>query len=195
MVRRGHIWSKYEWRKRIWEKARCLDACTWRVNERCYRNLDLLTGVCGQPGCLIWWEIANKDYCMLKRCETMVRIVSHSSMLRMDDVRLKGSPIAERFCTSCDLAAPEDARHFIMECPKWQALRTGMFDCLTNINDGIGQAILATQCDILLVLLGRPVQGFSADQMIKFWYISATHISGMYNERFERGLARYPALP
>ena len=93
MVRRGHVWSKYEWRKKIWEKAKCLDACMWRVNRRCYRNLDLLTGVCDQTKCLVWWDIANVDYHMLKRCETMVKIVSHSSMLRMDvDAQsLKGS--------------------------------------------------------------------------------------------------------
>ena len=188
MVRRGHVWSKYEWRKKIWEKARDLDACVWRVNERCYHNLDLLSGVCEHSECLIWWEIANNDYSMLNRCETIVKILSHSSMLRMDDVRLKGRPIAERFCTSCDLAAPEDARHFIMECPKLQALRSCMFDRLSSINDGSGQAILASQCDILLVLLGRPVRGFSDDQMVKFWCISATHITLMYNERLREGI-------
>ena len=158
------------------------------MNERCYHNLDLLSGVCDQSEGLIWWEIANKDYRMLNRCETIVKILSHSSMLRVDDVRLKGRPISERFCTYCDLAAPEDARHFIMECPKLQALRSCMFDRLSSIEDGSGQAILAAQCDILLVLLGRPVQGFSADQMFKFWCISATHITLMYNERLREGI-------
>ena len=159
----------------------------WRVSERCYRNLDLLSGVCGQPRYLVWWEIDNNDYCMLKRCEVMVKIVSHSSMLRMDDVRLKCRPISQRFCMFCDLAAPEDARHFIMECPKWQVLRNNMFDCISDIHDGSGQAILGAQCDILLVLLGRPLQGVSADQMINVWYISATDISDMYNERLREG--------
>ena len=118
----------------------------------------------------------------------MVKIVSHSSMLRTDDVHVKGCPIAERFCTSCNLAAPEDARHFFMECPKWQALRSSMFEQMAGINDGSGQAIIAAQGDILLVLLGWSVQGFSADQMIKFWYISATHITDMYNERLREGI-------
>ena len=63
-----------------------------------------------------------------------------------------------------------------------------MFDHITDINDGSGQAIIAGQGDILLVLLGRSVQGFSADQMIKFWYISATHITDMYNERMREGI-------
>ena len=57
IVRQGHVWSKDMWRKRVWERARDLDAGFWRLEIRCYRNLDLLSGVCDQPGYLIWWKI------------------------------------------------------------------------------------------------------------------------------------------
>ena len=54
---------------------------------------------------LVWWQISDVNHQLMKCCETTVRLVSHASLLRADGVRLKGSPIASRFCTSCDLAA------------------------------------------------------------------------------------------
>ena len=83
----------------------------------------------------------------------------------------------------------EDARHFVMECPRWQMRpRSNMFDSITYIDDGSGQAMLNSQRDTLLVLLGRPIHGFTEDQMIKVWYISVVHISSMYNERLREGI-------
>ena len=117
----------------------------------------------------------------------MVRLISHSSMLRVDDVRLKGRPMAARFCGFCELAAQENARHLVMECPRWQARRNVMFREIGNIDDGSGQAILGTQCDLLLVLLGKSVC-FSMEQMCKLWHIAMVHISGMYNERVREGI-------
>ena len=188
MVRHGHVWSKDIWRNRVWERARALDACFWRLEKRCYRNLDLLSRVCDQPGYLIWWEISNSNHYMMGCCEIIVKLLSHSSLLRVDDVRLKGRPFAASFCTFCDLAAIENARHFVMECPKWQQLRTELFREITDIEDGSGQAILDAQCDTLLVLLGKPVVGFSIEQMCRVWYISMVHISNMYKERIREGI-------
>ena len=59
---------------------------------------------------------------------------------------------------------------------------------ITSIEDGSGQAILDAQCDVLMVLLGRPVEGFSLEQMHKVWRISARHISNMYIERIREGI-------
>ena len=118
----------------------------------------------------------------------MVRLISHSSMLRVDDVRLKGRPMAARFCGFCDLAAQENVRHLVMECPRWQARRNVMFREIGNIDDGSGQAILDAQGDILLVLLGKSVEGFSEEQMCKLWHIAMVHISDMYNERVREGI-------
>ena len=188
MARQGHMWSKDVWKKRVWEKARSLEDEYWRVSERCYRNLDLLSGICGQPRCTIWWEISSLDHGMMKCCESMVRLISHSSQLKMDDVRLKRLPIASRFCTLCDLSSPEDVRHFVMSCPRWQRDRTAMFSDIANIDDGSGRAILDMRCDVLLVLLGRSVDGFTYEQMCRVWYISAVHISRMYSERLREGI-------
>ena len=63
-----------------------------------------------------------------------------------------------------------------------------LFREITCIEDGSGQAILDAQCDVLLVLLGKPVVGFYADQMCRVWYISMVHISKMYKERICEGI-------
>ena len=41
---------------------------------------------------------------------------------------------------------------------------------------------------LLLVLLGKSVEGFSMEQMCKLWHIAMVHISGMYNERVREGI-------
>ena len=78
----------------------------------------------------------------------MVSLISHSSLLKNDDVRLKRSPIAMRFCDQCDLASIDDARHMIMECPRWQEDRGLMMGEIANIEDGSCQMVLNAQCDM-----------------------------------------------
>ena len=53
MVRQGHFWPKGMWRKKLWERARALDAGFWRLEVRSYRNLDLLSGICDHPCYLV----------------------------------------------------------------------------------------------------------------------------------------------
>ena len=76
-----------------------------------------------------------------------------------------------------------------MECPKWQQSRSEMFQDIMNIEDGCGQALLRSQHDILLELLGLHVDGLTLyEQMSNIWYISASHISTMYRERSRQGI-------
>ena len=118
----------------------------------------------------------------------MVRLVSHASLLRADDVRLKGSPIASRFCTSCDLAAEDDVRHLIMQCPKWQTERTSFLTEISSIADGSGQTLLESQCDLVYVFVGRQATDLMFVQMVVVWTISAKHISNMYNSEIKEGV-------
>ena len=122
----------------------------------------------------------------MRCCEIMVNLLSHSSLLRADDVHLKGRPLATRFCIFCDLAAVEDARHFVMGCPKWQMLRNELFREIADIEDGIGQAILDAQCDTLLMLLGKPVEGFTIEQMCSVVYLHGAYLEYVQGENSRR---------
>ena len=112
----------------------------------------------------------------------------HCSLLRADDVRLKGSPIASRFCTSCDLAVEDDMQHLIMQCPKWQTERTSFLTEISSIADGSGQTLLESQCHLVYVFMGIQATDLTFEQMVVIWTISAKHISNMYNSKIKEGV-------
>ena len=188
MARGIHIWSKIMWKRKIWARAWELDIYLWRVQTRCHRSLGLLSSICSGPGFLIWWQIAQDDHRLIIACEKIVKLVSHSSALKADDVRLKGAPAFAKFCSDCDHAATDDARHLVLQCPKWQPIRNEMFDAIASIPDGCGRAILDSQCDLALVLMGKSVDGIMHEQMIKIWTISAVYISRMYDSKLKEGI-------
>ena len=188
MSRLGHNWSKDVWKKRIWKHAWEMDECYWKIQIRCHRSLDILSNVCGGSMYLVWWVIADVNHQVMKCCETMVRLVTHASLLRTDDVRLKGSSMASRFCVNCDLAAMDDARHLVLECPRWQLIRTEMMSEISRISDGSGRALLDSQCDLLYVLLGKSVTGLTFEQMVVVWIIASKYITKMYNLSTKKGI-------
>ena len=124
----------------------------------------------------------------MKCCETMVKLISHASMLKNDDVRLKAMPMFTRCCGDCDLAAVDDARHLVMQCPKWREDRSEMMKMIGNVPDGSGQRLLNAQCDISLVLLGKLNSNLTMKQNIRIMIISAKFISKMYNEKIRQGM-------
>ena len=89
MVRLGYMWSKEAWKERAWSRAWELDLCFWRVQERCHHSLDILSRVGGGPKYSIWWKISDGNHGMMRCCEVMIKLVTHSSLLKDDDVRLK----------------------------------------------------------------------------------------------------------
>ena len=119
------------------------------------------------------------------RCETIVRLISHSSSLKVDDVRLIGSAMFSKFCGNFDHEAMDDLRHLVMQCPKWPKETNEM---LAAIVGGCGGVLLASQCDLVLALKGKMVEGLSNEQMIKIWTNSAEHITKMYNNKIKEGI-------
>ena len=178
MVRLGHYWPKDVWSKRIWERALELDGCFWRVRVKCHRSLDLLDGICGGASYMPWWRVSDEDNRYMRECEIIVCLATHFSVLRNDDVRLKGLPLGARLlvCDQCDLADIDDARHLIMQCPELQHQRTVMMDEIAGIEGGFGQ------------LMAKHVEGFSWDQMVTVWIIAAKHIASMYKVKVKSGI-------
>ena len=124
----------------------------------------------------------------MKCCEKMVRLVTRSSKLKVDDVRLKGSPIFAKFCNHCDNAALDDVRHLVLQCPEWQPIRNDMLYAIESIPDGSGQILLNSQCDLTLTLLGKPCADLTADQMDRIWETAAIHIAKMYDRKLKQDI-------
>ena len=130
MVQRGHQWPKHIWKGRIWNKAWPLEDVFWCIGSRCHQSLALLNSVCSTSRYVIWWQLADVFTEQLHNCEIMVKLLCRSSWLKVDDVRLKSSPAAAKFCTPCDLSAFDDVYHMILQCPYTQRARNSMFTYL-----------------------------------------------------------------
>ena len=99
----------------------------------------------------------------------------------MDDIRLKGSSAFARACPLCDLSAPDDAKHLILQCPSFENSRRKMFAAVATHMEA-GDPEFRLTGDILSVLLGKNLIGYSFEQMESLWLISGKFIHGMYRD-------------
>ena len=93
-------------------------------------------------------------------------------------------------CSLCDLYEDDNVRHLVMQCPKLQSERTAMFLELRNVGDGYGARVFDNSGDILSILLGRPSDALSVEQMDAFWLVSCKHVHNMYmrNIKLRKGI-------
>ena len=99
MVERDHSNCKNIWKEKVWTRAWDLENVYWRVESNLHRGLDLLRLTCPERRCLTWWFISDISPKLTFMCETLAKLLCHASLLKVDDVRLKGIILASRFCT------------------------------------------------------------------------------------------------
>ena len=99
---------------------------------------------------LAWWQMSDGNYDMMRVCDSMVRLVTHSSMLKNDNLCLKVMPLSACLCYQYDQADPDDVRHPVLQCPIWQIARSAMFRGIANMHDGCDQATLGAQGDMYI---------------------------------------------
>ena len=63
-----------------------------------------------------------------------------------------------------------------MQCPKVQAERSDMFNEIRAVEGGCGVLILNNTCNILSILLGKPIEIFAQEQMGVNWLSARKHI-------------------
>ena len=119
----GNIISKAMWKRIIWEKMWVTEKQGWNEKVRDDKHFDLISKAVDGPGYSIWWSIADHDQSKMKQCETMVKLITHTSLLKGDDGRLKREPFGSRMCILCNLCSLEDTNHMIMQCPVHENLR------------------------------------------------------------------------
>ena len=134
---------------------------------------------------LTWWALSDKYPSCIYFCETVARIVRHGSLLRMDNMRLKGSSAFARACPLCDLAAPDDAKHLILQCPSSENIRRKMFTEVAAHMEA-GDPLFHLTGDILSILLGESLVGYSFEQMERLWLISGKSIHDMYRDNLRQ---------
>ena len=115
-------------------------------------------------------------------CESMARLICHASLLRMDDVRLKKQTMLSRCCPLCDLSAPDDVKHLVLQCPSSERRRIDMFADLEQCTVRLEARINEIPEEILPILLGKCLIGYTFDQMEDLWIVAGSHIDRMYRE-------------
>ena len=176
MILRGYTYPKSIWKRMVWERGWSLDDTFWSLEARLHKELDLLVRVCPDARYLSWWNLLNRYPEMIYISETMARIVSHASLLKIDDVRLKRQPRSNRVCTGCEMYVIEDIYHIVMQCPRTQHLRRAMFN---DLNDDPA-IITRHEHETLYICLGKNPNEQDLDLMERLWCISGWHISRIY---------------
>ena len=181
MTHRDHYYTKDQWKTTVWEAV-------WRKeDEDCVtlyiqgRDIPLVLMILERPFYLIWWIISDKFPNLMKMCEKMSAIVSESSLLKANDVRLKNKSFWSKVCVRCDLSIIEDAKHVIMQCPFYENLRQDMYEEIEQLNcESITNALRNAQ-DSLYFLLGKQPEGVSTENMINMCLISGQYITKIYD--------------
>ena len=146
----------------------------WSSQRNECEGLRLLDEVLPGPAYSTRWQLSDSDPKLPRRCETMVRILCKATNLKDDDRKLKGQTIWSRICTRCDLGAPEDAIHMIMQCPANAIHRGHLSNEIKDIYPGIEPH------EFLGIVLGNEIEGWTFNEMQSIWEISAKYVSYMY---------------
>ena len=170
----GALRSKTSWKKLVWD-------ISWqKENEqisnlmRENRNMDLIHMVSPTIRYSIWWSIADIDQQYMRRCEIMVKLLCHASLLKGDDGRLRRKPFSSRCCVKCELAAYDCAKHLVMECPYQEEIRIDMYNEIDKICRDFGRYV------VFPILMGNSITGWEYNDMVPVWLIACTYISRMY---------------
>ena len=125
-------------------------------------------------------------------CETMARLVCHASLLLTDDVRFQKPSKFSKCCPLCDLSAPDDAKHLILQCPSSEQKRREMFIDIEKVADSLGcYRLIGDNIDIPPVLLRKCSHGMSFELMESIWILAGNYIHDIYNKenlKFKRGI-------
>ena len=123
----GIILSKAIWKKLVWERAWDQEKQQWDDHMANNHRFDLLKQVSTVPQYSIWWMIADVNQSYMRKCEIMIKILCHTSMLKCDDSRMIRATFSTKSCIMCDNTEYEDARHMIIQCSAHSQIRRDMY--------------------------------------------------------------------
>ena len=180
MILNGHMYSKKEWSKSVWEKAWVLEDEEYQISKGQMRNEKLLHKIIEKPYYLTWWVMSDISRKCIDQFEIMARLVCDSSLLKAYNIKYKGTTIATRMCDKCDLGAEETTAHVIMQCPFFEEDKRVMYEELYELENEEVANVLNEQGRTFLYLMGKQPENVSFETMYKVWTISAKHIAKIY---------------
>ena len=172
--------SKTSWSKLVWEKAWSLDDAYWKSLIAPTDDSNILYITIGVPRFLSWWQISDNCPRHTKMCESLARLVCKASLLKSDDYRLKGLTPSNRVCNNCDLYAPENVNHLLMQCPAMEDDRVKLYHSLSLIDPSIEERMKNEPQNVFIWMLGGCMEGLEIDLMTRFWITFGYTINKMY---------------
>ena len=144
---------------------------------------DLLSNTVGNTQYLTWWHIADLVPQHQKMCETVARIICHTSLLKDDDPRCRDGSNSLRNCAKCDLEIPETFRHLVMQCPGNERLKEIMFKEIAKVDMVLNERCMNNADQVFFLLLRKPIDGVNVDVMTGIWITAGYHLCNMYKSR------------
>ena len=120
---------------------------------------------------MVWWLISGRHPNLVRKCSVMSKILSHASIFRDDDFKLKDQLNTFKMCDLCDRYEIEDARHLILHCPFFPNARTIMFEKINEVEENADFVLNECNVDMLYILLGRMVDGPNRPRWKKSGYL------------------------
>ena len=175
------VYSKSQWRDKIWKIAWDMEDRYWVNNAILYRNENLLFKTTLNPRYLTWWHLSDLIPSMMRVCEDMARMVCGTSNLKCDDPKHRKETLSNRACTLCNSGNEENTFHLVMQCPYHEATRICMYNDIDKLQVESYNIFNELQGnEKFLTLMGKNVLTIDQDDMLKLWTISGYYISMMY---------------
>ena len=181
MIHRDQFYTKTQWKKLVWDAVWEKEDGDCSTIYRHNREAPLLFSVIEKPYYLIWWILSDSRPSLMKMCEKMTAIVTESSLLKANDVRLKNRSFWTKVCDKCTLGIKEDAKHLIMQCPYFDSKKKAMYDEIEQMQCEEVNTALGNAAEVLPILLGKQPDSVSIENMLNLCVISGRYISKMYD--------------
>ena len=110
----------------------------------------------------------------------MARLVCHANLL-------KNLPIYSKSWPLCDLSAPDNGKHLVLQCPTTEQKRREMFCELEQNSVSLGARLFDNAENILPLLLGKFKSNMTLEQMEGLWTLAGSYmyIHEMYRENLK----------
>ena len=89
----------------------------------------------------------------IKGRKLMASLRSGTNMLEIETGRWKRVAKEQRLCEQCELKQPEDEKHFVVECSRYQNVRGKFFDQVSTISNGKWNLRLMTNENLFILLM------------------------------------------
>ena len=158
----------------VWDKALEVERRHWYDAMVENRYLDLISLMMDHTSYSVWWIIADNNQRFRRKCEVMIKLLCHASLLKGDDSRLRSAHFGSKCCILCNNVAYENANHMVMQCSFNEGKRAEKLREIDAIHPGMDAAVTFS------VLMGKHIEGCDPENMLRIWIISYRYIAQMY---------------